>query len=136
MAAQPGAPWWAPQAANWAPVNQLGEPTRENVEAIVEFVDALKYPSTPWRHILSSHNTNPPGGASPNAPIAETMRKEPVRGGFKVSLDWHISYLWNDELRVQATSDVFWSERDAKVHLFKMMFGTLLLRAPDPECAS
>ena len=87
MAARPTVPWWALGAANWALVNQLPKPTRENVEAIVAFVDALKYPSTPWRHILSSHNTNPPRGASPNAPIAETMRKEPVDGGFKVSLD-------------------------------------------------
>ena len=50
MAAQP-----APVAANWAPVVQLAEPTRENVEAIAAFVAELKYPSTPWRDILSAH---------------------------------------------------------------------------------
>ena len=44
-----------PAACSAAPSGQLAEPTRENVEAVAAFVAELKYPSTPWRDILSAH---------------------------------------------------------------------------------
>ena len=42
------------------------------------------------------------------------------------------SYAWNDGWRVQASSDVFGTAGGAKLDLFRIMFATLLLRAPGP----
>ena len=110
------------------PVGQLAEPTREIVEAVAAFVAELKYPSTPWRDILSAHLRS----THMNVCILDSMEVQQVGGGWRASLDWPNSYAWNDGWRVQASSDVFGTAGGAKLDLFRIMFATLLLRAPGP----
>ena len=74
----------APVADNRAPVGQLAEPTRENVEAVAAFVAELKYPSIPWRDILSAHISS----AHRNVCIEDSMEVRQVGGGWRASLDW------------------------------------------------
>ena len=118
----------APVADNRAPVGQLAEPTREHVEAVAAFVAELKNPNIPWRDILSAHTRS----AHMNERIEDSMKVWQVGGGWRASLDWPNSYAWNDGLRVQASSDVFGTAGGAKLDLFRIMFATLLLRAPGP----
>ena len=118
----------APVADIRTPVGQLAEPTRENVEAVAAFVAELKYPSIPWRDILSAH-IRP---ARMNVCIEDCMEVQQVVGGWRASLDLPNSYVWNDGWRVQASSDVWGTAGGAKLDLFRIMFATLLLRAPGP----
>ena len=74
----------APVADNRAPVGQLAEPTREHVEAVAAFVAELKYPSIPWRDILSAHIRL----AHVNVCIEDSMEVRQVGGGWRASLDW------------------------------------------------
>jgi len=121
MASQP-----ASVADNWAPCGQLPEPIRENVEAVSAFVAELKYPNTPWRNILSAHT------ARMNVCIEDSIKLQQVGRSWRASLDWANSYAWNDRWQVQASSGVWGTVGGAKVDLFRIMFATLLLRAPGP----
>ena len=118
----------APVADNRAPVGQLAEPTRENVEAVAAFVAELKNPSIPWRDILSAHTRS----VHMNTRIQDSMKVQQVVNGWRASLDLPNSYAWNDGWRVQASSDVFDTAGGAKSDLFRTVFATLLLRAPGP----
>ena len=81
----------APVADNRAPVGQLAEPTRENVEAVAAFVAELKNPSIPWRDILSAHTRS----VHMNMCIEDSMKVRQVGGGWRASLDLPNSYAWN-----------------------------------------